>query len=101
MDQELIDHGREAIRLLNRVIEAGTELEHHDLNAASTCVIAFRNRAIELFPEGRASRACLDRANSLTSLSFGGEFPLSGLHLHRLEQTRDGMERLIEGPGDG
>jgi len=78
------------------VIERGPAAEHNEVRAAMEGVVAFRNRAIKKHRAGVLDRRCLDAANSLLSLAFGAEFPLSGFHVHRLEQTRDGMRELLE-----
>lgn len=95
MDEELERHGQEAISRLEHVLDRGAEVEHAEIQAAVLSVVAFRDRVIEKHREGSASAACLSQANALLSLAYGGEFPLSGLHRHRFEQTRDGMRQLL------
>lgn len=96
MDARMQDHARAAIVAIERVLHAGPRVEHAEIQAATNAVIAFRNRAIEQHRAGNATRDCLDRANALASLAYGGEFPLTGLHLHRLEQARDALRELLE-----
>lgn len=96
MDVELQRHARDAIKTIDIVLREGLQVEHAGIQAATNDVVAFRNRVIERFRHGAVDRAVLDRANSLVSLAYGAEFPLSGLHLHRLEQTRDGLRKLLE-----
>ena len=95
MDAELQRHAREAIERLDHVLERGAEVNHAEIQAATLSVVAFRDRALEKHREGTATDTCLDGANALLSLAYGGEFPLSGLHRHRFEQTRDGMRELL------
>jgi hypothetical protein len=95
IDQEMREHASTTIDRLEQVIERGPAAKHDEVRAAMEGVVAFRNRAIEKYRAGDVDRRCLDAANSLLSLAFGAEFPLSGFHSHRLEQTRDGMRELL------
>ena len=97
MDTALQGHARDAIARLGHVLERGDDITHAEIQAAVNAVVAFRNSAIEKHRQGAVSDDCLDGANSLVSLAYGAEFPLSGLHRHRFEQTREGMERLLQG----
>ena len=97
MDERLQQYAHAAIARLDHVLEHGAHVDHAEIQAATLAVIAFRDRALERHREGTASDACLDGANALVSLAYGGEFPLSGLHRHRFEQTRDGMRALLDG----
>ncbi|MFD1911042.1 hypothetical protein [Halodurantibacterium flavum] len=99
IDRQMRDHATQAIERLDQVIGRGPDAEHDEVRAAMEGVVAFRNRAVERYRTGEIDRACLDAANSLLSLAFGAEFPLSGFHVHRLEQTRDGLRALL-GAGD-
>ena len=95
MDAELQRHARDAISRLDQVLKRGADVTHAEIRAATLSVLAFRDRALVKHREGTASDACLDSANALVSLAYGGEFPLSGLHHRRFEQTRDEMGRLL------
>ena len=95
MDADLQHHAREAIARLQHVLDRGPEVQHDEIQSAAKAVISFRNRAIEKCREGTVSDACLDRANALVSLAYGAEFPLSGLHFHRIAQTCEGMSQLL------
>jgi hypothetical protein len=95
IDDEMRGHAATAIERLERVIAKGPAAEHDVVRAAMEGVVAFRNRAIEKHRVGAVDRGCLDAANSLLSLAYGAEFPLSGFHVHRLEKTRDGMKDLV------
>ena len=70
---------------------AGPSVEHAAIQTASNGVIAFRNRATVEHRTGAVTGETSDSVSSLVSLADGAEFPLSGLHLHRLERTRDGL----------
>lgn len=96
MDAELRQCGSEAIARLDHVLDRGPEASHAEIQAATLSVIAFRDRAIERHCEGTLAQDHLHQANALVSLAYGGEFPLSGLHMHRLEQTRDAMRNLLQ-----
>lgn len=97
MDAEMRRHAGEAVARLEHVLERGAAVEHAEIQAAANAVIALRNRAIEKHREGAVSDDCLDRANALVSLAYGAEFPLSGLHRDRFEQTLKGMRNLLQG----
>jgi hypothetical protein len=96
MDADMRQHARAAIARIDHVLERGADVRHAEIQVAVNAVVDFRNRAIERRREGAASAHCLDQANALTSLAYGAEFPLSGLHRRRFEQTRAGMEKLLE-----
>lgn len=95
MDAETRQAGQEAIRRLEAVIAAGPDVTHEAVHLAVTGVAAFRNRLIDDHRRGGADRACLDAANGLVSLGYGAEFPLTGFHLRRFQQARDGLKSLI------
>lgn len=95
MDAELHRHAHEAIARLDHVLDIGADVSHAEIQAATLSIIAFRDRALERHREGSTSDSCLDTANAITSLAYGGEFPLSGLHHHRFKQTRDELRRLL------
>lgn len=95
MDAVLQHHARQAIARLQHALNQGPDVEHRDIRAATLSVFAFRNRTIEMHQKGAISDRCLRQANALASLAYGAEFPLSGLHRHRLEQARDGMRNLL------
>lgn len=99
MDADMRRHAGEALEAIDAVLRAGPNVEHTAIQAATNSVIAFRNRAIDERRAGAVTPDILDRVNALVSLAYGAEFPLSGLHLHRLEQTRDGLRALLEGQG--
>ncbi len=96
MDAEMQGHAREAIARFDRVLDEGLDVAHADIQAAVNAVASFRNRAIKKHGEGAVSDTYLERANALVSLAYGAEFPLSGLHRRRFEQTRAGMQKLLE-----
>lgn len=96
MDPLMQRHAQEALEAIDAVLRAGADVEHAAIQAATNAVIAMRDRAIAGHRAGMVSRDLLDRANALVSLAYGAEFPLSGLHLHRLERTRDGVRLLGE-----
>ena len=95
MDDEMKRFALAAVNRLDALLERGADASHAEIKAAVDGVIAWRNRAIEKHRTGSASRHCLDKANSLASLAFGIEFPLSGFHLNRIRQTRDGLDAFL------
>ena len=97
MDADMQAHACAAIARLDHVLEQSGDIEHSDVQIAVNAVIAFRNRAIENHCRGAVSHRCLDKANALVSLAYGAEFPLSGLHRRRFEQTRTGLNELLRG----
>lgn len=86
----------DAIAAIDAVLRDGSGVEHATIQKGSVAVVALRNAAIAEFRNGTLDRGFLDRTNSLASLAYGAEFPLSGLHLRRMEQTRDGLSALIK-----
>lgn len=96
MSPELERQGRDAVVAIGAVLRAGSDVEHATIQRATVAVVAFRDGAIAEFRKGALERPFLDRANSLASLAYGAEFPLSGLHLRRMKQTRDGLLALIQ-----
>lgn len=96
MDAELRRHANEAIARLRKAIDSGGELPHAEMNHAISHVIALRNRMLAAYREGRLSRDLLDRANALTSLAYGTEFPLAGVHAHRIETTCKALHELVQ-----
>ncbi len=101
MDAEMREHAAQAVARLGHVLERGADVRHPEIQDAVNAVVAFRNRAIAKHREGAVPDDCLDRANALVSLAYGAEFPLSGLHRKRFEQTRTGMRELLETGGAG
>lgn len=95
MNAGLQRQGSEALGAIDAVLRAGPEADHAAIRAAADGVIAFRNEAILAHRDGELAREKLDAANALTSLAYGAEFPLSGLHLRRMQETRDGLQALI------
>jgi hypothetical protein len=81
---------QEAVEAIDAVLRAGPAVEHASIQAATNAVIALRDRVIDQYRSGTPGRDTLDRANALVSLAYGAEFPLSGLHLRRLEEARNG-----------
>lgn len=98
MDPELKGQAEEAIRRLRAALDKGSDLRHEELHAAIAEVFAFRNRILDGYRAGRCPRDLLDRANAVTSLAYGTEFPLSGLHAHRIEQTCAALRDVLQ-PG--
>ncbi|MBM9593385.1 hypothetical protein [Roseitranquillus sediminis] len=96
MDADLASLAREAVARLEHVLARGSDVTHRDARAATLSVIDVRDRVLSYHRDGRATDGCLDRANSMLSMAYGAEFPLSGLHRRRFEQVRDGMRALID-----
>ncbi len=87
-----------AIAALDAAMAEGPEVRHAEIQAAARAVIAVRDQAIEDVRAGAAEQGVLDQTNALVSLSYGAEFPLSGLHLRRLKQAREGLHDLRDQP---
>jgi hypothetical protein len=94
MDVEARQEAERAIEALKAAISHGPQAPHQEVADAVRCVIALRNHLLERARAGDDTRAALDRVNSLVSLAHGAEHPLIGFHLYRMEQTRDGIDRL-------
>ena len=95
MDREARERAQSAILALEAVLEKGPRVPHREVAEAIGYLILMRNRLIDRARAETASRTWLDQANSLVSLSYGAENPLIGFHMHRLEQTRDGLKALL------
>ena len=96
MDAAMERRARDAIAAIDAAIGEAAEVGHAEVQVATNGVIALRDRAIDEFRQGRLPGDVLDRVNALVSLAFGAEFPLSGLHMHRLAQTREGLRQLLD-----
>jgi hypothetical protein len=96
MDPELQQHSHNAIAHIERILDGDRNIRHIDVQTAVNAVVAFRDRLIEKQREDNGLTECLNQANAFVSLAYGAEFPLSGLHRHRLEQVRQGMLKLIQ-----
>jgi len=96
MDAELRRHADEAIARLRKAMDRGGDLPHAEMNDAIGHVIALRNRMLDAYREGALSRELLDRANAVTSLAYGTEFPLAGVHVHRIELTCKALHELLQ-----
>lgn len=95
MDREARERAQSAILALEAVLQKGPRVPHREVAEAIGYLILMRNRLIDSARAGKAPRTWLDQANSLVSLSYGAENPLIGFHMHRLEQTRDGLKALL------
>jgi hypothetical protein len=90
-----------AIAALDAAIETGPQASHEQIAAAFQAVLELRDRVIDEARRGTATTGCRDRVNTLASLAYGGEFPLSGFHAHRLEQAREALAALLADAADG
>jgi len=90
-----------AIAALDAAIETGPQASHEQIAAAFQAILALRDRVIDEARRGTATTGCRDRVNSLASLAYGGEFPLSGFHAHRLVQARGALAALLADAADG
>lgn len=96
MDGELRRHAQDAITRLKDAMDRGGDLSHEEMNHAISHVIALRNLMLDAHRRGNLSRDLLDRANAVTSLAYGTEFPLAGVHAHRIKQTCDALHDLLQ-----
>lgn len=85
----------QAVAALDRALHERPDQLYGDLAHAVRCLVALRDA---LIADGRAGAPDagnrLQRANALLSLVVGGEYPVAGLHRDRLQQARDGLDRL-------
>jgi hypothetical protein len=95
-DPDLRRHAEQAIQFLDDALEKSGELGHEGMNRAIGEVIAFGNRVLDAWREGRIDRDLLDRANATTSLAHGTELPLAGLHANRIRQTCEALRDLVK-----
>lgn len=97
MDQESRQQAQAALEAFETAIEQGPRVRHEQIAAAVRRLIALRNHLLERSRAGDSDGALLSRVNSLLSLAYGAEHPLIGVHLHRMEQTRDHLHALLNG----
>lgn len=85
----------DAIAALDRALHERPDTLYDDLTRAARCLVALRDALIADRRAGLPEAdAHLQRANALLSLVVGGEYPVAGLHRDRLQQARDGLDRL-------
>jgi hypothetical protein len=96
MDEEARREAERAMEALEAAIAHGPQAPHQEVADAVRCMIALRDHLLERARRGDDTRTALARVNSLVSLAHGAEHPLIGFHLHRLEQTRDGLAELLK-----
>jgi hypothetical protein len=89
-----------AIGALDATIQTGPQAAHEQISAAFKAIVDLRDQVIAEARRGEATPECRDRVNSLASLAYGGEFPLSGFHVHRLEQARGALAALLAEAAD-
>lgn len=96
IDSEARQEAEHAMAALETAIAQGPKARHREVAEAVRCVIALRNHLLDRARAGDDTRAALERVNSIASLAHGAEHPLIGFHLHRMEQTRDGLAALLK-----
>jgi hypothetical protein len=101
MSEGVLQSAAAAIAALDAAIETGPQASHEQIAAAFQAVLELRDRVIDEARRGTATTGCRDRVNSLASLAYGGEFPLSGFHAHRLVQARGALAALLADAADG
>jgi hypothetical protein len=101
MSEEARQSAAAAIAALDAAIETGPQASHEQIAAAFQAIIELRDRVLDEARRGTATTGCRDRVNSLASLAYGGEFPLSGFHAHRLEQAREALAALLADAAGG
>ncbi len=99
MDQRARAVAQSAIAALDAALAAGPEVGHETVATAVRQVVALRNHMIDEARQGRIEPAALHHINAITSLAFGAEYPLMGVHLRRMEQTRDELSGLLDALG--
>jgi hypothetical protein len=101
MSEGVLQSAAAAIAALDVAIETGPQASHEQIAAAFQAIIELRDRVIDEARRGTATTGCRDRVNSLASLAYGGEFPLSGFYAHRLVQARGALAALLADAADG
>ncbi|MGQ7793170.1 hypothetical protein ACUN0C_12235 [Faunimonas sp. B44] len=96
MDRQARTIAQSAIDALDEALAAGPEVGHETVAAAVRQVIALRNHMIDDARQGRLDRRALDQINAVTSLAFGAEYPLMGVHLRRMEQVREQLSKVLD-----
>ena len=97
-DQTIQDLARAAVDRMDHALAGGPDVDHETLSKAVRSVIELRNRVVAQTAGRADGREIRDRMNAIVSLSFGSEYPLMGIHRHRIEQTRDALEAFADLP---
>lgn len=95
MDQISRQQAQSAIEAFEAAIDQGSKVKHEQIAEAVRRLIALRNQLLERTRAGDMGAASLRQVNALVSLAHGAEHPLIGVHLHRMEQTRNGLRNLM------
>lgn len=95
MDQSSREQAQSAIEAFEAAIGQGSKVKHEQIAEAVRRLIALRNQLRERTRAGEIDAVPLRQVNALVSLAHGAEHPLIGVHLHRMEQARDGLRTLV------
>ena len=96
MEAELYCMADDAIAALRRAMDRGGNIGHQQMLETVAPVIDLRNRMLDAYRQGGLSRDLLDRANAIASLAYSTEFPISGVHAHRIDQACKALSNMIE-----
>lgn len=95
MDSHAQDLARAAMGRIETALAGGPDVDHQMVSEAVRSVVTLRNHIIELAKIGNVEPDLLSQINSIVSLAFGSEYPLMGIHRHRIEQTRDALRKFV------
>ena len=95
MDQISRQQAQSAIEAFDAAISQGSKVRHEQIAEAVRRLIALRNQLLDRTRAGDIEGVPLKQVNALVSLAHGAEHPLIGVHLHRMEQARDGLRTLV------
>jgi len=88
---------REALRVLDRVLEEPPDRMTGDLPEAVRGIVCVRDWLIErrrADPGAAEVEERLDRTNAILSVVTGGEYPLVGVRRQRIVEARDAFDGL-------
>jgi hypothetical protein len=93
-------HGETALRWLDELPEKDNAQERVQLAAIIQQLVAMRDDLIERQRVGESCSDDLRRANAILSSLFGTEFPLDGIQLKRVHETRDALRQMLAAPSE-
>ncbi len=90
-------HGRAALRMLDKLLAERPEKVGHDFSEATRCLTAFRDSLIARWRESGAEqdRERLGKANAVLAVIVGGHFPLGGIPWGHIEKAREELAGII------
>lgn len=94
MDNE---HGKRALRLVDKLLAEKPEKDSHDFSDATRCLTAFRDELVEDWRASRsdAARERMAKANAVLSVIVGGHYPRGDVPWQHILQARKELAALV------